>query len=327
MTKLISISTLFLACLTAFGSIAAAADDIAVVYFSKYENVRPGSVDSVTRASYVPQVKSGAVAYAANIIASETGAKVFPLKVEKPYPASFDEVVAQNHEEQTQGTLPKLVAVPDLTRFNTVYLGFPIWSMDIPQPVKTFLKQAKLSSKEVIPFSTHDGYGSGSSFVQVQRALPESKVTTDGLEIHSSRVAASEKEIKSWLQTHKPVAVSADNTISCKVAGKTIRIRLNNSPEAQQFRKQLPVKVRMGEFGGREFYGPHDGEISVSSKGQYTFEDGTLTYCPTNNTVAIFYAQSSRPHLTMAVYPMGKVVSDLSVFQELPSYTTFEFSE
>ncbi len=59
------------------------------------------------------------------------------------------------------------------------------------------------------------------------------------------------------------------------------------------------------------------GKINAVSKGQYTFEDGTLTYCPTNDTVAIFYAQSTRPHLSMAVYPMGKVTSDLSVLTNL----------
>ena len=83
----------------------------------------------------------------------------------------------------------------------------------------------------------------------------------------------------------------------------------------------------MGEFGGREFYGPMKGSIKAVSKGQYRFEDGTLTYCSTNNTVALFYAQSSRPNLTMAVYPMGKVVSDLSVFEKLNSYDSFEFTK
>lgn len=114
--------------------------------------------------------------------------------------------------------------------------------------------------------------------------------------------------------------------IAAEADGHTIRIVMNDSPEAEQFLKMLPVSVRMGKFGGREFFGPLEGEISAQGDGQYTFKDGTLTYCPTNNTVAIFYAQSSRPNLTMAVYPMGQVVSDLGVFSEMSRSAVFTFS-
>lgn len=83
----------------------------------------------------------------------------------------------------------------------------------------------------------------------------------------------------------------------------------------------------MGRFGGREFYGRMPGKMKVSSEGQYTFKDGTLTYCPTNHTVAFFYAQTLRPHLTMAVYPMGRVLGNLNIFHELDDSVTFHFSK
>lgn len=83
----------------------------------------------------------------------------------------------------------------------------------------------------------------------------------------------------------------------------------------------------MGRFGGREFYGSMPGKMKVSSEGQYTFKDGTLTYCPTNHTVAFFYAQTSRPNLTMAVYPMGSVLGNLNLFHELDDSVTFHFSK
>lgn len=52
---------------------------------------------------------------------------------------------------------------------------------------------------------------------------------------------------------------------------------------------------------------------------------GDITYCPANNTAAIFYAQSSRPNLTMTVYPIGKITSDLSIFPNLPSRVEITF--
>ena len=69
--------------------------------------------------------------------------------------------------------------------------------------------------------------------------------------------------------------------------------------------------------------------ITVEGEGQLRFDDGDITYCPGNNTAAIFYAQSSRPNLTMTVYPIGKVTSDLSIFPDLPNRVeiTFELAE
>ena len=49
------------------------------------------------------------------------------------------------------------------------------------------------------------------------------------------------------------------------------------------------------------------------------------TYCPTNNTAAIFYSQSDNPNLTMEVYPIGRVTSDLSIFPDLPSRVDVTF--
>ncbi len=119
---------------------------------------------------------------------------------------------------------------------------------------------------------------------------------------------------------------AAEPVIILRVNGETIRIQMNSTPEARAFLAKLPVKVRMGEFGGREFYGPLGSTLPSEGSGQYTFEDGTLTWCPTNDTVAVFYSQSDRPRLSMAVYPMGKVISDLSVFRRLGHSAVFEFS-
>lgn len=62
------------------------------------------------------------------------------------------------------------------------------------------------------------------------------------------------------------------------------------------------------------------------SKGQLKFNNGDITYCTTNNSMAIFYAQTDRPNLTMEVIPIGKVTSDLSVFDTFNSREEITFS-
>ncbi len=328
MNKLLCISSAAALSLTALFMASFAQAKTAVVYFSKFENTLNPTVDSVAQASYHPSSKLGSSAYVAEIIAKTTEGDLYPIRVKNPYPASFEETIKRNHSEQTRGVKPELISAPNLNSYDTIYLGFPVWNMRMPPAVVSFLAAEDLKGKRVIPFCTHDGYGCASSFSSLSRFLSQSQVENDGFQLSSADLDAAPTRVSAWLKRFVPDAQAASfRKISCTVGGRKLTIELNNTPEAMEFYQQLPLKARMGEFGGREFYGPMPGKINAVSKGQYTFEDGTLTYCPTNDTVAIFYAQSNRPHLTMAVYPMGKVTSDLSVFSDLKSYEVFEFTK
>lgn len=101
---------------------------------------------------------------------------------------------------------------------------------------------------------------------------------------------------------------------------------LYNAPEAQQFISQLPQTIPMTNYGGREVYGGIAQQIAAEGEGRLSFSDGDITYCPANNTVAIFYSQSDRPDLTMEVYPIGRITSDLSAFPTLESPIEITFS-
>ena len=100
---------------------------------------------------------------------------------------------------------------------------------------------------------------------------------------------------------------------------------LYDSSMARQFIAQLPQTITMSNDGGREVYGGIQQSITVEGEGQLRFDDGDITYCPSNNTAAIFYSQTDRPNLTMTVYPIGKVTSDLSIFPDLPSRAEITF--
>lgn len=73
----------------------------------------------------------------------------------------------------------------------------------------------------------------------------------------------------------------------------------------------------MVQYGGREYYGSINEKIATQAEGRLRFDDGDITYCPQNNSIAIFYAQTSRPNLTMKVIPIGKITSELSIFDRI----------
>lgn len=188
--------------------------------------------------------------------------------------------------------------------------------------------------KQIYVFNSNDGWGPGRGRSVIASAFPAAQVNDSVLAVDSKHGIEGAARTAAWLNSlniKQNTAAAADaHQVAVDADGRSIRVVLNDSPEAKQFQQMLergPVTVRMSEYGSREFYGPTDETFTVTSEGQYQFEDGTLTFCPTNNTIAIFYAQSAHPTLSMAVYPLGRVTSDLSVFKELPGRTTFTFRQ
>ena len=51
----------------------------------------------------------------------------------------------------------------DLTKYNTIYIGYPIWWGDAPRIMSTFVEKYNFDGKKVIPFCTSGGSGIGRS--------------------------------------------------------------------------------------------------------------------------------------------------------------------
>lgn len=265
---------------------------------------------------------SGNTDQVAKVLAEMTGADLYRIETEKSYPSDFDRVVEQAREERRTNYLPPLKPMAiDWSQYDTVFLGFPVWSSSIAQPVKTFLTQNSLKGKNVYPFCTHDGYGAGQSRSAIQSYSPDANVH-EVFDMLGSQARNARSLLKTWLDG---IGLTTSRSIVIEMDGRTIPAQLNDSYEAEVFYSMLPVTVNMHEFDSREFYGPLDGEIKAKAQGQLRFNDGDITYCPFNNTVAIFYSQSERPNLTMHVIPMGKVLVDPKIFHEMDKYQKVVF--
>ena len=306
------------------------AEHILIAYFSLWENASWGEYTDANTSASVVVDNLGAVgtnAYVAQMIQSKVGGDLHSIIAAEPYPADFDQVRDINHQENSRAISS---TVENMEQYDTVFIGYPVWATTLPQAVRTFLTEYDFSGKTVIPFCTHDGYGAGRSFSTVAE-LAAGANTLEGLAIHAPEVTESKDDIKQWLgaldlDTERG---QGETAIRITVGDTQLDGVLYDSDMARQFIAQLPQTISMSNYGDREVYGGIDQEITVEGEGQLRFEDGDITYCPSNNTAAIFYSQSDRPDLTMRIYPIGKVTSDLSIFPDLPSRVdiTFEIME
>lgn len=307
-------------------------NNILIAYFSLWDNAPwDKDTDTDTSASVVvdDQGAIGTTGYVARMIQSTVGGDIHVIQASEPYPADFDAVVDENHQESGRDVSS---TVENMEQYDTVFIGYPVWATTLPQAVRTFLTSYDFSGKTVIPFCTHDGYGAGRSFSTVAELAAGSEVL-DGIAIQAPDVPGARDTVAAWLNgigfEDAPPAPQSETSIRITVDGTTLEGVLYDSDMAHQFIAQLPQTITMTNYGGREVYGSIDQAIEVEGSGQLRFDDGDITYCPSNNTAAIFYAQSSRPNLTMEVYPIGHIASDLSIFSALPSRVdiTFEVIE
>ena len=174
-----------------------------VVYFSLPEEVDTTGVDAIAGASIVVREgeKLGNVQFAAQIIARETGADLFQLEAVNPYPTDHDPLVDQAAEEQDNAVRPELTAWPDLTPYDTIFLGYPNWWGDLPMPLYTFLEQTDMGAKHVIPFTVHGGSGLSDTVRTISRLQPDASVWESALSISRSVVASSEEDIVDWVES------------------------------------------------------------------------------------------------------------------------------
>lgn len=149
----------------------------------------------------------------AEIIHNNVGGSLVEIELQNPYPEDYKTIVSQVAEENKTGYLPLLkTKIPNIEKFHTVFVGFPTWGMQLPPPMKSFLKQYNLEGKTIVPFNTNAGYGIGSSFQTVKELCPKSTVlegfsVKGGIErdgvlfvMEGEKEKEVQAEIKNWLK-------------------------------------------------------------------------------------------------------------------------------
>jgi len=152
----------------------------------------------------------------AEIIHKEVGGTLLALELENPYPQNYRQIVDQVANENATGFLPPLkTKVANIQNYEVVFIGFPTWGMQLPPPMKSFLKENNLSGKTIVPFNTNAGYGIGSTFETVKALAPNSNIlegftTKGGIErdgilfvMEGEKEKQAQEEITKWLKKIK----------------------------------------------------------------------------------------------------------------------------
>lgn len=169
--------------------------NVLVVYFSRTgEQYGVGVIDK------------GNTAIVADMIVEAIGADSFEIVPQDDYyPYTYDELTDVAKKEQSENARPAYAdEVPDLSQYDTIFIGAPVWWGDWPMICYTFFENNAdaLAGKTLIPFCTHAGSGLSGFDSKLSSAVPGSKVG-EGLAISGSDAQNEQDSVRSevndWL--------------------------------------------------------------------------------------------------------------------------------
>lgn len=143
--------------------------------------------------------RSGNTRLVAGRIHRALGADVFEIQPATPYPEDYDATVDQARRERDGGYEPPLKAtVPNIARYETVFLGFPVWGETAPPVIRAFLSAHDLSGKTLVPFITHGNYGPGNSLTVVAEHAPRARLL-EGFSMQAEQEKDVLAKVNRWL--------------------------------------------------------------------------------------------------------------------------------
>ncbi len=142
---------------------------------------------------------SGNTRKIAEQIHERIGGDIIELKTVTPYPRDYDAVVDQAQQEQQNDARPQIATeIPNLEKYDIIFIGFPNWWGTIPMPFFTLLEKYDIGDKTIIPFCTHEGSRYGRSEQDLKRLCPRARML-EGFEVRGSRAGGAQKNVDAWL--------------------------------------------------------------------------------------------------------------------------------
>jgi len=134
-------------------------------------------------------------------IRKKTGGDVFEIETVRTYPPEYSALTEEAKRELQTGDLPALKkSPPDMSSYDLILVGSPVWWYTVSTPVMSFLRQADFAGKRVSAFCTHEG-GVGKFFPHFKEQA-KNAVVLEGLDLYKPGQAEEgevDKALDSWL--------------------------------------------------------------------------------------------------------------------------------
>lgn len=161
-----------------------------IIYYSrKDENYFGGEL------KYIDKGNTEVIAEYIKEITDSDIFKVIPLN---DYSERYNDALKEALERRNTHNAPIKGTIPDISSYEVIYIGSPVYYDNMPEEMVTALKELDFSGKTIRPFITHEGSGLANIPSELSK-ICKGGFVTEGLSIIGSKVNDSKKIVESWI--------------------------------------------------------------------------------------------------------------------------------
>lgn len=140
----------------------------------------------------------------ASRIKEKLNCDILEVKTVVPYSEDYQSVVDNEQNSEKSNYLPEIQDINiDLSKYDEIILGTPVWWYRPVPAIRSFLTQNDLSKKTIKPFATNAGW-LGKTFKEIKLLCPNS-IVDEGMNIvfesYSDKLVTSENDVNKWIDT------------------------------------------------------------------------------------------------------------------------------
>ena len=162
-----------------------------VIYFSR--------ADENYFAGEMKYIEKGNTEYIAEYISDITKADLFKVEPLTPYSSNYMECIEEAKVRTKNHDAPIKENVPDLSSYEVIYIGSPVYWGGMPEELFTALKGLDYTGKTIRVFVTHEGSGLSSIPSQIKNICNEANVLNDAIAIRGADCKNSKSKIENWI--------------------------------------------------------------------------------------------------------------------------------
>ena len=148
----------------------------------------------------VGYITKGNTEVVAEYIKELTNADIFKVEPLNPYSKEYNVCIKEAKERTKTHNAPLKGQLPNLSDYELIYVGTPVYWEGMPEEMFTALKNLDYKNKIIKPFVTHEGSGLSSIPNQLKELCPNATIK-EGLAIQGSKVYESKNIVEKWLNS------------------------------------------------------------------------------------------------------------------------------
>lgn len=121
--------------------------------------------------------RAGATKSVAEKIRDAFHADMIFVEPEKAYGNYLSAVIRNGTEKMTKNAAKVKTPVKDVSEYDVVFIGFPVWYGTMPTFMQEYVKKCNIHGKKVIPFATAASNGKESSLKTVKEIFADCEVS------------------------------------------------------------------------------------------------------------------------------------------------------